>query len=195
MSRKLEKYLTSERDRLDMEKPDDDMIWQGISSRLSGSGRKEKRKILRPVFYRIIKIAAVAFIIFSLGYITNDIIKVRRNDVTTGPVLSSVDSELGRRESRYQELINLKTVEVNSFSTSRDSILTQLFSEIKKLDTIYAESVKDLKEIGPEDGIINTIFATYEQKIRLLELIIFETNKRDHNVNRTKIRKNEKVSL
>ncbi len=195
MSRKLEKYLTSERDRLDMEKPDDDRIWQGISSRLSGSGRKEKRKILRPVFYRIIKIAALAFIIFSLGYITNDIIKVRRNDVTTGPVLSSVDSELGRRESRYQELINLKTVEVNSFSTCHDSILVQLFSEIKKLDTIYAESVKDLKEIGPEERIINTIFATYEQKIRLLELIIFETNKRDHNVNRTQIRKNEKVSL
>lgn len=195
MSRKLEKYLTSERDRLDMEKPDDDRIWQGISSRLSGSGRKEERKILRPVFYRIIKIAALAFILFSLGYITNDIIKVRRNDVTTGPVLSSVDSELGRRESRYQELINLKTVEVNSFSTCHDSILVQLFSEIKKLDTIYAESVKDLKEIGPEERIINTIFATYEQKIRLLELIIFETNKRDHNVNRTQIRKNEKVSL
>ena len=37
--------------------------------------------------------------------------------------------------------------------------------------------MKDLKELGPNDKVINTIFDTYEQRIRLLELIILEINK------------------
>jgi len=37
--------------------------------------------------------------------------------------------------------------------------------------------LRDLKELGPDEKVINTIFSTYEQKIKLLEMIIIETNK------------------
>jgi len=42
---------------------------------------------------------------------------------------------------------------------------------------IYYQAITDLEELGPNEKVINTIFNTYEQKIRLLEIIILETNK------------------
>jgi len=47
--------------------------------------------------------------------------------------------------------------------------------------------MKDLKELGPNEKVIHTIFDTYEQKIRLLELIIIETNKIKGHENNEKI--------
>jgi hypothetical protein len=79
--------------------------------------------------------------------------------------------------------VSFKTKEVSSFSGSRDIVIKELFEEIGKLDLIYDQSVKDLKELGPDEKVINTIFSTYEQKIRLLELIIIETNKTDRHEN------------
>src|SRR5664280_200101 len=79
--------------------------------------------------------------------------------------------------------LGYKTKEVSSFSGSRDIVIKELFEEIGKLDLIYDQSMKDLKELGPDEKVINTIFSTYEQKIRLLELIIIETNKTDRHEN------------
>jgi hypothetical protein len=124
---------------------------------------------------RIRNIAAVAVILFSLGYIGNDIINGRLGGRKIS--LSSIDNELGRREKEYKTLVNFKTEEVKSFSGSDDIIIKQLFDEIKKLDAVYDQSIKDLKELGPDEKVINTIFSTYEQKIKLLEMIIIETNK------------------
>jgi archaellum component FlaC len=117
----------------------------------------------------------VAVILFSLGYIGNDIINGRLGGRKIS--LSSIDNELGRREKEYKTLVNFKTEEVKSFSGSDDIIIKQLFDEIKKLDAVYDQSIKDLKELGPDEKVINTIFSTYEQKIKLLEMIIIETNK------------------
>jgi hypothetical protein len=97
--------------------------------------------------------------------------------------LSAIDINLGRRENEYKSLVSFKTKEVSSFSGSRDIVIKELFEEIGKLDLIYDQSVKDLKELGPDEKVINTIFSTYEQKIRLLELIIIETNKTDRHEN------------
>jgi len=57
----------------------------------------------------------------------------------------------------------------------------------KKLDLIYSQSMTDLRDLGPNEKVINTIFDTYEQKIRLLELIILESNKTESHENNEKI--------
>ena len=71
----------------------------------------------------------------------------------------------------------LKQRRLSHLAGSEDIIIKQLFDEIKKLDAVYDQAMRDLKELGPNERVINTIFNTYEQKIRLLELIILETNK------------------
>jgi hypothetical protein len=175
MSARLEKYLSSIRKNLDIETPDDDKIWKGIKSGLN-SGRPGIRRMYdKTLLLSIRNIAATVIIIFSLGYITNDIINSRRSHSIIN--LQSISTDLGRRESEYKSLVTFKTDEVRSYSGSVDPVIKELFEEIAKLDIIYNSAMKDLKELGPNDKVINIIFDTYEQKIRLLELIIFETNK------------------
>ena len=175
MSVKLEKYLSRQRENLDVETPDDNIIWAGIQEGLHPDKQPVKHQISKTMLIRIRNIAAAVFIIFSLGYIANDIINAgNRNRTIT---LSSIDKNLGRRENEYKTLVNFKTNEVRSFSGSGDAEIKELFEEIGKLDLVYDQSMKDLKELGPDEKVINTIFSTYEQKIKLLEMIIIETNK------------------
>jgi hypothetical protein len=185
MSVKLEKYFVRQRKNLDVESPDDKKIWDSVRSKIQhdDAGIKQLNNKIR--ILRIRNIAATAIILFSLGYIANDI--VNRKMAGSKITLSSIDSQLGKREMDYKTLVNYKTGEVKTFTGSNDKVIVQLFSEIKELDLIYDQAMKDLRELGPDDKVINTIFSTYEQKIRLLELIILETNKKDSHENNKKI--------
>lgn len=175
MSTDLEKYLKENRSKLDIESPDDDLIWEGISNRLKKSGYVREQNKKGIALKRIINIAALVLLVFSLGYITKDIINIRlQNRIRS---LSEINEDLGRREREYRNLLDYKYDEVRSKSGSDNPIIRELFEEIKMLDIIYDQSMKDLNELGNNEKIINTIFDIYEKKIYLLELVILETNK------------------
>lgn len=178
---------------MDVESPDDDIIWKDIEKHLHGRRSGNSRNTIRIKLIRIRNIAAAVIIIFSVGYMANDLIKRRSN--TKQVTLSSISSKLGKKEMQYKTTVSFKTDEVRSFSHSKDSVIRQLFGEIKKLDTIYAQSMNDLKILGPDERVINTIFSTYEQKIRLLELIILETNKSESHEKVEKNKDNEKITI
>jgi len=172
MSTELEKYLRSQRQALDVESPDDQLIWEGIRQDLQDSGRHtEKRRTL----IRIRNIAAALIILVSVGYMINDIIGDRR--MAGGISLADIDRELGVREQEYRTLVSFKQEEAGSFNHVDNIIIAELLEEIQKLDTIYEQTMKDLAELGNNEQVIHTIFDTYEKKIYLLELIILENNK------------------
>jgi hypothetical protein len=185
MSVKLEKFLISQRKNLDVESPDDEAIWKGIQTGLHGKATAGMHLLNKSRIAGIRNIAALAFILFSLGYIANDIINNRIHNRRIS--LSSIDRELGQRESNYRTLVNFKTEEVRAFAGSDNKIIKELFEEIKNLDMNYDQAMIDLKELGPNEKVIHTIFDTYEQKIRLLELIILETNKNNNYENNEKV--------
>jgi hypothetical protein len=187
MMRKLEKYLAAHRLSLDVESPDDASVWKGIEEKLRKETASVKVQPAKVTFLRIRNIAAAALILFSLGYIANDIIngRLRNRSIT----LSSIDRALGIRENEYKALVSIKTEEVRSFAGSGDPVIKELFKEIQVLDTLYDQAVSDLGELGSNEKVINAIFRTYEQKIRILELIILEINKINSHEN------NEKISL
>lgn len=185
MSVKLEKYLTEKRPDLDVESPDDSLIWTGIEKRLNKKMPAGNRFFTRARMISIRNIAATAIILFSLGYITNDIINGKSSGA--GITLSSINRDLGIRETNYKTVISFKTAEVRSFSASNDVVISKLFDELKSLDQIYDQCITDLKELGPNEKVIQLIFNIYEQKIRLLELIILETNKINSHENNEKI--------
>ena len=184
MSAKLEKYLTTQRKKLDVETPDDEAIWEGIQRGLQTGMSAVKSPDKKSRLIMIRNIAAIAFIVFSLGYIANDIINSRIN--SSRVTLSSINRELGMREKEYKTLVEFKTDEVKAFAGSDDKIIKELFEEIKKLDMNYDQTLKDLKDLGANEKVIHTIFDIYEQKIRLLELIILETNKLNSHENNEK---------
>jgi len=168
----LEKYLKKQREDLDVESPDDQIIWEGIRKGLQTSDtRTEKRRIL----IRIRNIAAVAVIVMCLGYVVYDIIE--EDWLTREISLAKMDRDLGEREKEYRALVSYKQNEIGSFNQIDNIIIAELLEEIQKLDTIYEQTMKDLSELGYNEKVINTIFDTYEKKIYLLELIILENNK------------------
>lgn len=176
MSTEIEKYLKNNRSLLDVESPDDNRIWEGISGRTGKHKSIEKNPRGRSlVFTRIRNIAAVIIMLFSLTYITNDIIQ----DKKAGKMitLNQIDRDLGEREKEYRNLVNYKEGELSSYDVPDNELIREIFSEIKNQDAIYAQALKDLREMGNDDQVINIIFNTYERKIQLLGLIIIETNK------------------
>jgi hypothetical protein len=193
MSRKLEKYLGAERKNLDVESPDDDSIWKGIEIKLRDKKAESVRKSSRLRLIRYSSIAAVAIILITLGYFSSDLI--RKKPAYYKVTLSSINSRLGQREMEYKAKVSFKTNVVSSFRNTNNGVIHQLFRELNKLDTIYSQSMRDLKELGPNERVINTIFDTYEQKIRLLELIILEINKTESHEKYENFKKEEKIAL
>ena len=187
MSRKLEEYLKNERENLDVESPDDTAVWNRIEGRLSQKGSIRSSNTGKIRWIRIRNIAAAAIIVFCLGYITKDIISTisSKRNVT----LASIDNRLGRREAQYKNMVSLRTHEVSLLKITDNDVVSELFSELADLDTLYSQSIADLRELGPNEKVVNMIFDIYEQKIRLLELIILETNKTNIHEN------NEKINL
>ena len=172
MSTDLEKYLHKQREAMDVEAPDDQLIWEGIRT---GIHQAETHSDRNRMLIRIRNIAAAVIIVVSVGYMINDIIGERRMDGRVS--LANIDHELGAREKEYRALVSYKQEEAKMFSYVDNVIIAELLEEILKLDTIYEQTMKDLGEIGYNELIIQTIFDTYEKKIYLLELIILENNK------------------
>ena len=172
MSGELEKYLGSHRDSLDVESPDDQLIWEGIRQELQASGARNFKK---RTLIRIRNIAAVVILVISVGYMVQDIL----GDLLVGGNISlaDIDQELGAREKEYKNRVSFIEQEALSFNHLDNLIISELLEEIQRLDTIYEECLKDLGELGYNEQVIQTIFDTYEKKIYLLELIILENNK------------------
>lgn len=174
MSTDLEKYLKEHRSELDVESPDDLSIWRHIRSSITGS-RKGKSRGGKVFLMRFRNIAAIALIALLAGYVINDIL--RENKVGRQITLATIDSKLGDRENDYKELIKYKKEEIGSFDDIENVIIIELIEELNRLDTIYNSVLDDLNTNGYTEDIVNIIFDTYEKKIRILELIILETNK------------------
>jgi len=172
MSKKLEKYLLEQRIAMDVETPDDALIWEGIRKGLQQAEARPDRKRM---LIRIRNLAAAVIILVSVGYMVIDLTGEGRihKEIT----LADLDRDLGAREKQYRTLVSLKSREAGTYKHVDNLIIAELLEEIQKLDTIYEQTLKDLNELGYDERVIQTIFDTYEKKIYLLELIILENNK------------------
>ncbi len=163
---KIEQFLKSHRESLDVEKPDEQILWEGI--------RKEIIKDKNTSYINFWKIAAIALLIIGGIYVTVNEIN-RKN--TYSYSLDQFSEILGNKEKEYRKLVEQKKTELEVSSTTDNEIIQSLFNELNYLDTIYSECIADLQESGYLEQIVNTIFDTYEKRIDILEQIIHETNK------------------
>ncbi len=185
MSTDLEKYLKENRNKLDVESPDDNSIWEGIRSGIQNERTGSEKPRGKIILMRFRNIAAIVLIALLAGYVINDII----GDITLGRkiTLASIDSKLGQKEKDYKKLIRYKKQEIGSFDEIDNVIIRELIEELNRLDTIYNTVMDDLNKNGYNEKIVNTIFDTYEKKVQILELIIRETNKQENNENKENI--------
>lgn len=146
----------------------------GWAGKNGGTGRTGKPGG-RTIMLRFRNIAAIVLVALLTGYMINDII--RENSPAAYMLPGIADNNLVQKEREYKRLIRYKKQEIGSFDNVDNMIIKELTEELSRLDTIYETVMNDLKEYGYNEKIINTIFDTYEKKIRTLELIIMETNK------------------
>ena len=165
----LEKYLRTRRQELDVEEPDDVLLWEGI--------RKEIITEKKSSGFNLWKVAAIFLAVFTVSYIIyNEISREKDREFT----LSQINESLGAREKAYQQAVILKMQDANIqgiTGTSENDILPVLINELNVLDTIYQDAIGDLKQHGYMEQIVEIIFDTYEKRIRILEKIIMETQK------------------
>lgn len=166
---KLEDYINKRRQELDADPVDDRLIWEGIRSDLS-----EKQSGLR---LNLWKAAAILILIGSVSYI----LVSETNIFNTNTPLARYNSEFGKTEMNYQQIVKAKYKELESLHFTNDELLTILFEELQLLDTIYKMAIDDLNTSGYQERIVLTIFDTYEKRINVLERIIFETQKKSEN--------------
>ena len=166
MKTDLEKYLNKKRQALDVEEPDVDMLWEGISHSM-----QHKNTRLFPV---ILKAAAAMIVLIGAAYLLANLTGI-------GPFkshsLAEVDDLLGEREFNYREIVEQKTALINRREAKQIEITDFLLEELEFLDRIYSEAMTDLNETGYSEQIVNIIFDTYEKKIEILEQIIVELQK------------------
>lgn len=164
--------MREQKEAMDVESPDDQMIWEGIRKGLQEEDIRVDRK---QRFIRIRNVAAVLILLVSVGYVIIDLVGEHRSGHRL--TLTDIDRDLGAREREYRTMVGLKFKEAGAYNHLDNVIISELLEEIQKLDTIYEQSLKDLNELGYNEQVIQTIFDTYERKIYLLELIILENNK------------------
>lgn len=153
-------------DDMNVEDVDAEGLWKGIDHRLP-------RKSRRPFLYA----AASILLLIAFGIALwpeptiNDPV-----EVSTISKLSDVSPELADQEQAYLQLIDEKWGEVTPSSIDSGT-LQFIYDELEMLDELGTEYENELREIGPNEKIIQTILKCYERRLQLLDILKRESEK------------------
>ena len=164
---KLEKYISTNRDELDMYSPDQE-IWENIQASLKvRSGYRRK----------IMSMAAAILILLgsSLG-----LLWYRANNAAYSAPPELLESELFYSK-RVESLLN----EARPYLTSMPDLGNELAEEMNNLDSIYLELKKDLKDNVSNEDVVEALIVNYRVRIRILEemLTILKEEKENNDKN------------
>lgn len=165
MKQDLEKILREKRLKLDVEEPENDLIWEGIRSGL------RKRKHLPDWFW---KAAAIFIFVISATYFVANERSKKQVVVLT---LSDISSELGKQEQTLKQQVNLKWEEVEQQLPDNDPEIQFLLQQLNDLDAIYTTYQKDLNRTLDNEPVIRAMLDYYEKKTRILNRLLMETEK------------------
>lgn len=185
----LENHIKSVRKQLDVDKPDNKAIWEGVSKELNISIEKNKHQFWKAVAIFTIIISA-SYIIITATFHENDTQKHIPNDIVS---LQNISPELGEMEVYYTSIITNK---INEVETKRNNVSGEyieiLYTQMEQLDKDYDLCKKDLMEIGFNERIIQAIIEYYINKIKILEKFLEELKKtQNYENNEIRYNKNE----
>ncbi len=166
MKTNFEDYLKKNRASLDIEDPDDDFIWSGIQNDLRAK---------KSFNFFSWKMAAIVLIALMSGFMLNSIINQNSKVVLLS--LADISPEYAQQERFYQAAIQQKWDQINEEKIER-SDYRDLFKEMDLLEKMKVETLKDLEELGGNPRLVKTLFEYYEIKVRLLEIMLAEIDKK-----------------
>lgn len=162
---KLDEYIRKNRDLLDVEKPDEDFLWTGISQSLN---KKSKRKS-----YFILKIAASVLIILGASFFAYELISIHNNQKL---ILAKIDPDLAKQEAQFQHQIKTYYQLLENADYDK-SLLETSFKDLEYIDTLINKYSADLNQFGPNPRLLNSLMDLYQKKIKLLDRMLNEIEK------------------
>ena len=156
----------------DIEIPDDEKIWKGISAEL------EKTRRLR---IGLLSAAALLLLLISSAVSITLIINQRKTHGVNYS-LQNVSKQLGEEENFFRLTVLQKLEEVKSSGVKVDDY-QEMMEQLEQIDRQYSVYMNDLHELGNQPKILKGIIRCYELKIRVIEKTLNEIAKTKHNEN------------
>ena len=172
----MESYIEQNRERLDVESPDDELVWQQISSHLDA--RKKQSGWLW-------KAAAIFLIFLSVGSMTIYSVNQSAQHQQPGISLNDISKELADEEKAVRMVVYQKMDQVKA-SNINASLSYELYKELHQIDIQYDSYFADMQEMGDNPKVIRGLIRCYEQKLKILEKTIREIEKNERHENKKK---------
>jgi len=169
----LEKYIRNHRPELDdVEEFDVDKMWKEFSE--TESPKKNS-------FYGFYLAAAIGLIligvvsVFSKNPILNKDEVIYEKMAKADPRLAEEQEDLVKMISHQGELIGQMGIDKKQFP--------DLFQELNVLDSLQLEAMNDLDNFQDRKNLWKTLLRNYKSKARVLELLIYEFDKQENEIN------------
>jgi len=159
---KFEEYIQKNRLMLDVDQPDEDLIWVGISQSLENHARQKRN---HHWIYALLA-AAMIVIAFAAGYHATKKSEQQLVFVNLDPALAKQEAELVHLIGSYTRKIERANFNLETLPTTP--------TELKYTDKLIEAYSADLRQYGPNPELIETLLDLYEKKIMLLKRMLNE---------------------
>ena len=175
----IEEYIRQNRTALDhIEEPEMDAIWGSIQQQLKSN--QNKRKELK-VSYRRMSwiIGMVASLAFLLGVGLTLWHTSSTSSFYTSTPLTAISEDLAPMEQEFQQTIKAKQESIG-FNQIDKNIYKEIFLELQQLESLHREYIQDIPAFREKDQLVKTLIKYYERKIRILERLNREIEKKEY---------------
>jgi len=162
---KLESYIRNNRETLDTDKPNEELIWAGISHSIENHARKKRIRYLK----QALMAAAMIIISFTVGYYLS-----YKKETTV--LFAQTDNLFTKQEAIFVNLINSYAKQIERENVNLETLPTS-YSFLKDMDRLIEAYSSDLRQYGPNPELIRSLLDLYEKKIMLLQRMLFEIEK------------------
>lgn len=177
----LEKRIKEHRDEFDqIERVDEGLLWQNIQTDLGETTPVKTMRSNR--FLQIYAVAAtVALLVMASWFFYHN--------QNAAPTIAGADEENAQKlidfpeEENYQQLVAEKKEELE-FDKINQSKYQDIFHELELLENVHDEFREDLPVLSDEEKAIQVLQKYYERKIRILERLSKEIEKKSRDEKR-----------
>jgi hypothetical protein len=159
---KIEEYIRKIRPKLDVEQPDEDLIWMGISHSLENHAKQKRIRHWK----HILLAAAMIVIAFMAGY---HVTKKSEQHL----ILVNLDPKLAKQEAELVKLIHNYTRQIERENFDLETLATTP-ADLKHIDRLIEAYSDDLRQYGANPELIESLLELYELKIMLLKRMLNE---------------------
>jgi len=177
----LEKKIKEHRDEFDeIERVDEALLWQNIQADLGETTPVKRLHSSR--FLQIYAVAAtVALLVMASWFFSKN--------QNAAPATATTEEETPQKfldfpeEENYQQLVAEKKEEID-FDEINQAKYKDIFHELDLLENVHDEFKEDLPILSDEEKAIQVLQKYYERKIRILERLSKEIEKKSRDEKR-----------